>query len=213
MSTSSRQPSYGDTETRRRILEAARALLEDLAADLTMTAVAKRADVSRQAVYLHFGDRQGLLLSLVEYVDASYGLDGLIAHVHMAETGAEALVRLVQVLDEAAPLIDAVAKMLESAQHRDPAMRAAWRSRMAGRQALARHVMERLAAEGRLTAGWTVDSASELCYVVTLPVAWRELTDELTWSRPEYVDAVIQLLSNTFLRSHPAPPAASLESG
>lgn len=192
-------PSYGDAETRRRILDAARVLLEDPDSEPTMSAVAERANVSRQAVYLHFGDRRGLLMALVEHVDAAYGLDGLIAHVHEARTGAEALARLVEVLDQAAPLIDAVAKMLESAQYQDPAMRAAWRSRMEGRQALARHVMARLAAEGRLAAGWTVDTAAAMCHAVALPAAWRELTNELSWSRREYVERVTRLLSDTVI--------------
>lgn len=194
-----RRPSYGDAETRRRILEAARGLLEDPESEPTMNAVAERANVSRQAVYLHFGDRRGLLMALVEYVDAAYGLEELIAHVSAAKSGAEALARFVQVLDEAGPLIDAVAKMLESAQHQDPAMRAAWRSRMDGRQALARQVMERIAAEGRLSPGWTVDTAAAMCHAVALPVAWRELTDELGWSRREYVERVTGLLNDTFL--------------
>lgn len=196
---STRNAPYGETETRRRILQAAWTLLETHGSDLTLNAVAEGANVSRQAVYLHFGDRQGLLMELVEHVDGSYGLDELIAHVHAAPTGAEALARLVEVLDQAAPTIDAVAQMLESAQYQDTALGTAWRNRMQGRQALTRAVMEHIAAEGRLARGWTVDAATDLCYTVTMPGPWRELTGELSWTRAEYVEGITRLLSDTFL--------------
>ena len=37
--------------------------------ELRLADVADRADVSRQAVYLHFGDRAGLVLGLLGWVD------------------------------------------------------------------------------------------------------------------------------------------------
>lgn len=191
--------TYGEGETRRRILQAAWSLLETRGAGLTLSGVAEEAGVSRQAIYLHFGDRRGLMMRLVEHVDASYGLDDLIARVHAAGSGTQALAYLVEVLDEAAPVIDAVAQMLESAQYDDAALAAAWRSRMSGRQALTRAVMERLAAEGRLARGWSVDAATELCYTVTMPGPWRELTRELSWSRAEYVSRITRLLTDTFV--------------
>lgn len=203
---STTQRNYGDDRTRRRILQAAWWLLERRGSRLTLSAVATRARISRQSVYLHFGDRPGLLRALVEHVDASYGLDDLVAHVHAAPTGEEALSRLVAVLDEAGPVIDAVALMLESAQYEDAELGQAWRNRMKGRQSLAGSVMDQLAREGVLAAGWTVDSAADLCYTVTMPGPWRELTREMGWTRAEYVTRVTRLLSDTFLvppRSRP----------
>ncbi|HMD55942.1 MAG TPA: helix-turn-helix domain-containing protein [Solirubrobacteraceae bacterium] len=50
-----------------RILEAARGLLADGAADgLTIGAVAEAAGVGKATVFRHFGDREGLALALVE---------------------------------------------------------------------------------------------------------------------------------------------------
>lgn len=54
-------------ETRRRILDAARALLADAAPPrLSVDAVAKAADVSRQSVYNAFGSKSGLLEGLFD---------------------------------------------------------------------------------------------------------------------------------------------------
>lgn len=56
--------------TRARILEASRQLLADVsnASDLSMEAIAKRADVSRLTIYYQFGSRPGLLEALYDYL-------------------------------------------------------------------------------------------------------------------------------------------------
>jgi AcrR family transcriptional regulator len=62
--------------TRRLLLDTARALILQTRAAPTLTDVARRAGVSRQAAYSNFGDLHGLLLALV--VDA-LGLGGVLA--------------------------------------------------------------------------------------------------------------------------------------
>ena len=58
-------------ETRVRILEAARHLLtDDSTRELSMDAVAKRADVSRLTIYYQFGSRPGLLEALYDHLAA-----------------------------------------------------------------------------------------------------------------------------------------------
>jgi len=62
--------SSGDPATRARILTAARALLEEHPGVApSMGAVARFAGVSRQALYLHFDDRAGLLLEVTRAAD------------------------------------------------------------------------------------------------------------------------------------------------
>jgi AcrR family transcriptional regulator len=58
-------------ETRARILEAARQLLADESShELTMEAVARRADVSRLTIYYQFDSRAGLLEALYDHLAA-----------------------------------------------------------------------------------------------------------------------------------------------
>ena len=60
--------------TRRRILDAARELLEDRPwSEVGIEDVTHRADLTRTAFYRHFDDRQTLLLALVD--DVGVGLD------------------------------------------------------------------------------------------------------------------------------------------
>ena len=184
---------YGDPATRDRILQAAWDLLPPLGAQLRVADVADRAGVSRQAVYLHFGDRSGLLVALVAWADDMLGLGALAKRVWAASTGVAALDRMIEVHAAYAPRIDAVARVLE-AHHQDPALAAAWRDRMDSRRDAHRQIIERIKAEGRLASGWTVDSATDLFYAATMPSPWRELTDARGWSSEQYASRMKRLL-------------------
>ncbi|MDQ3663356.1 MAG: TetR/AcrR family transcriptional regulator, partial [Actinomycetota bacterium] len=60
--------SGGRPQTRARILEAARAMFEEFGYhDAGLGAVAKRAGVSRQAIYLHFPSKAELLTALHQH--------------------------------------------------------------------------------------------------------------------------------------------------
>src|SRR6478752_9904247 len=55
-------------ETRRKIIEAAKAMIEETSAAPTVVAVAKRADVSVRSVFQHFGDVESLFVTVVDSV-------------------------------------------------------------------------------------------------------------------------------------------------
>jgi AcrR family transcriptional regulator len=128
--------------------------------------VASRAGLSRQAVYLHFGDRGHLLLEVLAWADETLKLGEQLA-VEEAESGVEALERMVEANAVYSPRIDAAARALEADQYRDEAVAAALRARLDVRRAAHRAVIERMAAESRLAKGWTVDSAADLFSAVT----------------------------------------------
>jgi AcrR family transcriptional regulator len=197
---SSEAALYGDPETRRRILQAAWELLEQEGAGVRLVDVADRAGVSRQAVYLHFGDRSGLLVALVDFIDVSLGAVQLRAHIHGGATGVESLQRWIQTMSWYTAKIDRVTQVLESSQYQDEALAAAWRDRMGRRQMHIRSIVERIAAEGQLAEGWSVDAAVELVYVITMPGAWRELTRELGWTAEQYTQHLTRLVQAALLK-------------
>lgn len=190
---------YGDPETRDQILRATWELIGELGAGFRVTDVAARAGVSRQAVHLHFRDRAGLLLALVSWADEVLNLGELLARVDEAPTGVEALDRMVELHAAYAPRIDPVARLLDAHQYQDPAVAAAWRDRMNGRRAAHRAVIARVASDGDLAAGWTVDSATDLFYALTMPGPWRELTDARGWSAKLYSRRMSHLLRRAFV--------------
>jgi AcrR family transcriptional regulator len=198
---SSAQPAYGDPDTRRRILLATWEVIEEIGADIRISDVAERAGVSRQAIYLHFGDRAGLLLALVAFMPETLGFQKLLAHVFAAESGVEMLRRTVELHSTYSAKIDSVARVLEAAQFQDAALGAAWRDRMKRSRAAHRAIIERIAAEGRLAEGWTVDDAADLFYTVTMQGPWRELTGELGWSSEQYSERMTRLLLDSLVGS------------
>jgi AcrR family transcriptional regulator len=190
---------YGDPQTRTSILEAAWALLEERGTGIRIADVAAKAGVSRQAVYLHFGDRASLFVALGDHIDVTFGRDRLRAHVFGAPTGVESLRRWVQTMSWYTAKIDSVSRILELSAESDEALSAAWKDRMTGRQGHVRRIAERLAAEGQLAEGWTAVAAADLIYTVTLPGAWRVLTSVLGWSNERYADELTELLERSLL--------------
>lgn len=191
---SSRNQAYGTLETRRRILQAAWELIEERGGGITLADAAERAGVSRQAVYLHFGDRTGLILGLVQYMDETIGLEERVARVFAAPTGAEAVQRLMAVHRSFNPKIDPVARVLDAAQYQDEALATAWRDRLEVRRGHHRMIAQRLADEGQLAEGWTVEEAGDLIFAITLPAVWRELIRNLGWAPDKAADAMARLV-------------------
>jgi AcrR family transcriptional regulator len=181
---------YGDPESRERILRATWELLLETGPEIRLADVARAAGLSRQAVYLHFGDRAHLLVEVLAWADQKLELGELLARVSNAGSGVEALERMVESHAVYSPRIDAVARALEADQYRDEAVAAALRDRLDFRRAAHREVIARIAAEGMLAEGWTVDSAADLFAAVTMLGPWRELTDACGWSTEDYTERV-----------------------
>lgn len=196
---SSQAVPYGEPETRDRILEAAWDLLEKRGSTVRISDVAHAAGVSRQAVYLHFGDRSGLFVALVDHVDISFGSADLRAQIFGAPTGVESLRRWIETMSWYTEKIDAISQVLESSQYQDEALGAAWRNRMNRRQEIIRTIVERIAKEGHLAEGWTIDTVVDLVYAITLIGLWRELTRELGWTHGQYAERICAMARRCFL--------------
>ena len=188
------------TGTRERILDSARRLLENNAwSGVGLGEVAKAAGVSRQAIYLHFGSRSALLLALVEYVDEVEGLNELIERVRDADSGADALDRMVWVNSVYEPRIHAVVVAHDAARRTDPDLEAAWQDRMRRRRALYRGVADRLAAEGALAL--PRKDAVDLMWALLGPRVHEDLVVERGWSRKRYEDHMSALLRGALVRT------------
>jgi len=198
------ETAYGDPKTRKHILEATWELVEQRGSAFKITEVAKHASVSRQAVYLHFGDRSRLLVALVDHIDKSLGSVKLRENVFGAPSGVEALRRWVDTMSWYTAKIDRITEVLEASQYEDPDLAIAWRNRMNRRRDLLRYqIAERLDREGQLAVGWSAKTAAEIIYVVTMPGPWRELTRELGWTPTEYSDHIWGLLKRGLLADDP----------
>ncbi len=191
---------YGDPATRSRILDAAWELVTEEGGRFKLSDVATRATVSRQAVYLHFGDRAGLLVALVEHMDDTLDLGESLAKVHAAPDGGSLLEAAMRLNTTFWTKVFPVAQVLEAAQHDDEALGAAWRNRMRFRHAAFRAMIEALAERGELDKDWSIDDAAATLYAVAHFDTWRELVIELDWSDDRYIESMTRLLRRALLR-------------
>jgi len=215
MSSNSKSP------TRDRILEAACALLEDDSGTSTrMADIARAADVSRQAVYLHFQNRADLLTAALRHRDEQTGLQENLAASRAAATGEERIARYVEfwadhvpriqglahaLLADHVPRIQGLAHALLAMRDSDPAAAAAWDERMAATRDGCEACILALAKEGRLAAPWQIGPATDLFWAMLSVQNWMLLTGPCGWSQQDYAENLTRQATRTFVTPAPAP--------
>jgi AcrR family transcriptional regulator len=176
-----------DAPTRAHILRTSRELLEEHGwPGVGLDQVAREAEVSREALQLHFPSRALLLLALVEFIDEEEGLDALVEHVQGAPSGLEELDRLVWFSATYEPRVRAAALAHDVARHGDPELERAWQARMRTRRRLCLHVVERLQDDGLLADGFGRDDAADLLWSLLSMRMHESLVTDRRWSRRRY---------------------------
>lgn len=172
--------------TREAILDAAVRLVRERGLGVTLEGVADEAGLSRQSVYVHFGSRTGLLIAMVQHMDESGMLHGLLQRVFDAPTALDALDAVVTVHAEYHPIAYPVARVLMAGRHDDQAMKAAWEERMASRRNLYHGVVEWLDREKLLLPQWDVETAADILWGLTSWQLWEALVVDRGWSKDDY---------------------------
>ncbi len=199
-------PAARSQRTRQRLLTAARAVLEDEGFEaLTLEKVATRGGVTRKTVYLHFGSRSGLIAELFAYVAAAEGLEGSVAPVWNAPDGATALNEWARHLARYHPRLLAVARALEEVWRSDPDAAEHHRRVLAAKHGNCRRLAQRLADEGVLAPGWTVESAADMLNALATTDLIEALVVDHGWSQLALGDGLARLFCSAFLAAggHP----------
>jgi AcrR family transcriptional regulator len=183
------------------VLDAAWALLEEHGVEkLTMAEVARRAGVSRRAIYLHFSSRTDLLFALHGHVnkvlsvresvrsiydapDSVAALDAWVAHTVRVHTK---LIRLVQAVDRA--------------RRTDPDAAALWARAMDGWLGGCRAVTAWLAREGRLAEPWTEEVAADLLWALMSVDLIEDLIEDRSWPEDMFRDRLATLAHRTLVK-------------
>lgn len=189
------------SDTKSRILEAARALLEDHAGKgVRMSDIARKAGISRQAVYLHFPARADLLVALTRHMDEMLGLGERLAPSRAAKTGIERLNAYIVFWGEYVPHISGVAQALVSLQDSDAAAAEAWGDRMSAMREGCEAAIATLEREQNLADHWSVEAATDMfCSMMSYPV-WKQLTVECGWPAQDYINHMQALARATFVK-------------
>jgi AcrR family transcriptional regulator len=174
------------TGTRERILEAVLAAFVEGDDDvLNVAAVARRAGVSRQAVYLHFPNRGALGVAAVQWLDEREDVLAAVAPVFAATTAEAMLDAYAAFLADFNPRIAGVARMAYRLRA-IPEIEAAWQDRLRARRGGTGMVVQRLAAMRPLRPPFTVDTAADWLAAMASVLLWEELTRDLGWSSERY---------------------------
>tara|TARA_R110000787_G_scaffold120108_2_gene231081 strand:- start:908 stop:1492 length:585 start_codon:yes stop_codon:yes gene_type:complete len=180
--------SSGHPETRKKILDAAWGLLErDAGSTVRMGDIAKAAGVSRQALYLHFPDRAGLLIATTRHIDETNDIDARLAASRAAARGTDRLDAYIEAWGAYIPEIYGVARALMAMQDSDGAARAAWTNRMQAVRDGCAAAVDALDRDGALSPGLSVAQATDILWTLLSVRNWEQLTGDCGWPQARYI--------------------------
>jgi AcrR family transcriptional regulator len=173
----STETDFGSSDTRDAILEAAERLLYSRES-FSMAGVAKAAGVSRQAVYLHFSDRYGLLDAAVRRASDRSELELSRRAIEGAPTGRDALDRYVETTVSLASAHGALDQAVRAVLAADPKLADRWAKRR-GRQRFVKLIVDRLEAEGDLADDMDPQTARAVLLAFSAPAFMVPIVDHL----------------------------------
>ena len=199
--------STGDGGTRGRILDVAWSLIVARGlTDVSMGEIAKDAGVSRQALYLHFGSRAGLLVAMARHHDDHSARVARLRKLREEGTSGERLFEeYFNVWLDYVPDIFPVARTLAAAAATDPEASLAWNDRMEALRAGIARVMDNLHRSGLLKPGWSVRTATDWAWSQAHIDVWRHLVVERGWSPKDAKARIMATLRAGLMRDDTRP--------
>lgn len=193
--------SSGDPETRKKIMETTRQLIEQNQGQaVRLQDIAEAAGVSRQAIYLHFGSRVGLMVATVQYVDETAGLMERTQYIRDEKDSVRALYMFVEFWADYIPTVYALAKRLLVLRETDEGAAAAWKDRMDSlRNGACRFLIEQLEKDGRLAPEWQTEAAIDFFWMIISIQTWESLVVDRGWSSEQYTAKLNQMIQRTLI--------------
>ncbi len=192
--------SSDNPETRNRILRAAWKLLEaNQGTGVRMTDIAKRAGISRQAVYLHFNTRAELLIAATRYLDRVKGVEERLQASRTAQTGLERLDAFIEAWGGYIPEIYGIAKALLAMKDTDEAAAKAWGKRMQDMREGCEAAINALKRDNMLSPDHSPNQATDILWTMLSVRNWEQLTIECAWPQEKYIETLKSLARRIFV--------------
>jgi AcrR family transcriptional regulator len=188
--------------TRTAVLDATWSLMaETKRLDVSLSEIAAAAGVSRQTIYIAFGDRAGLLMAMVQHKDRQSDHVMRLGQVSNAAKVTPAdFRRYLEVWFDYLALIYPVAILLDATSVTDKDVAAAWDDRMKGALlAGLKRIFASLAKSRHLAPGWKPDQGAELVWSLIHPTAYRQLLG-CGWSIAEFRRSRFEIIGATLLK-------------
>ena len=167
-----------------------------------MSDIAKRAGISRQALYLHFATRAELLIATTHYLDALKGTEARLAPSRAAATGIERLDAFVVAWGGYIPEIHPIARALLAMGASDAAAAQAWDQRMRDMREGCAAAIDALDRDGTLSPDHPPDEATDILRTLLSVRNWEHLTIDCGWSQVRYVETLKSLARRLFVASN-----------
>lgn len=168
--------------TREDILDSAWDLVAARGADVSMAAIAAAAGVSRQAVYLHFGTRGGLLTALVLRADERFEIRAAFDRASRKRSAAARLDGYLISWFEFAARILPVARDLIRLRATDADAALAWEDRMAELRTWLAELVASIAADDALSPEWNVREAADYLWISCSVQVWDLFVSDCGWT-------------------------------
>ncbi len=192
--------SSSNPETRNRILKAALKLLEaKQGKGVHMRDIAKRAGLTRQALYLHFSTRSKLLIAATHHLDEVKGVEERLAPSRTAQTGIERLDAFIEAWGSYIPEIYGVAKALLAMKDTDKAAAKAWDDRMQAMRQGCEAAIGALHSDNMLLSDHSPDQATDILWTMLSIRNWEQLTLECGWPQEKYIETLKSLARRIFV--------------
>jgi len=192
--------SSDNPETRTRILQAALDLLEaSQGKDVRMTDIARKANLSRQAVYLHFGTRAELLIAATYYLDELNGVEKRLVASRTARTGDQRLEAFIETWGNYIPEMYGVGKALLVMRDTDQAAAQAWDKRMQDVREGCEAAIDALHRDKMLSSDYTPTQATDILWTILSIRNWEQLTIECGWRQEAYIKHLNTMARRVFV--------------
>lgn len=196
-------------DTRTAILEAAWNLMaEQRRLDAGMAEIAAAAGVTRQTLFLAFGNRAGVLVAMARHQDSLGNQVQRLRQIAATGADADALHAYVDAWLDYLPVVYPVAIQLETASLSDADANAAWQDRIFSQGV--RMGLDRILGQivARLAPGTDLDPSrlADLCLTLLLPSTWRSLVVERGWTAEAYGRSRHVLIDAVLADSLPGKP-------
>jgi AcrR family transcriptional regulator len=193
-----RQRQAGDT--RRRIIEAARRLLQrDGYAGMTIEAIAQRAEVSAQSVYAIFKSKTGILIALLDQSTFGPDYEEVVRKALKASDPETRLRRAAGVARQIRGAQSAVFDLMRGAGVVAPQLAKLQQQRERLRYQRQEGTIGFLRHSGRLRKGLSHRTARDIFWMLTGGDVYRMLVRERGWSPQKYQDWLADTLVHSLL--------------
>lgn len=195
--------SSTEIDTRTRILRATWDQLESEPSKMPrMSDIAKRAGVSRQALYLHFDSRTDLLAETTRFQDQQNNAAAHFAPSRDATIGRVKLDAIVSTWASYMPKIWGVARALLHLGETEPEARDAIESRMLDVREGFENAIAALERDGDLPPGLDPERATDLLATLMSLRNWDRLVNGCGWSQECY-EAAMKAMAHALILQEP----------